>query len=80
MFKSSRSCLILRFNRISVEVLSVVAVQVKTIQDAIRAKKSRFMFLGEDIRLNRAVGIFITMVREDVKMKPICSHRFCAHT
>lgn len=49
------------FNRISVEVLSVVAVQVKTIQDAIRVKKSRFLFLGEDIRLNRAVGIFITM-------------------
>lgn len=79
MFKSSRT-LIRRFNRISVEVLSVVAVQVKTIQDAIRAKKSRFVFLGEDIRLNRAVGIFITMVREDVKMKPICSHHFYAHT
>lgn len=29
------------FNRISVEVLSVVAVQVKTIQDAIRNKKQR---------------------------------------
>lgn len=29
------------FNRISVEVLSVVAVQVKTIQDAIRDKKER---------------------------------------
>ena len=30
------------FNRISIEVLSVVAVQVKTIQDALKAKKSRF--------------------------------------
>lgn len=29
------------FNRISVEVLSVVAVQVKTIQDAVRNKKQR---------------------------------------
>lgn len=29
------------FNRIAVEVLSVVAVQVKTIQDAIRNKKKR---------------------------------------
>lgn len=29
------------FNRIAVEVLSVVAVQVKTIQDAIRNKRKR---------------------------------------
>ena len=49
------------FNRISVEVLSVVAVQVKCIQDAIRAKKKRFNFLGEEISLNPTVGIYITM-------------------
>uniref|UniRef100_A0A8C9J5L0 Dynein axonemal heavy chain 9 n=1 Tax=Piliocolobus tephrosceles TaxID=591936 RepID=A0A8C9J5L0_9PRIM len=49
------------FNRISVEVLSVVAVQVKSIQDAIRDKKQWFNFLGEEIRLNPSVGIFITM-------------------
>ncbi|BFZ02963.1 hypothetical protein BsWGS_06002 [Bradybaena similaris] len=49
------------FNRISVEVLSVVAVQVKTIQDAIKDKKKRFNFLGEEIRLQSTVGIFITM-------------------
>ncbi|XP_044152524.1 dynein axonemal heavy chain 9 [Bufo gargarizans] len=49
------------FNRISVEVLSVVAVQVKCIQDAIRDKKKRFNFLGEEINLIPAVGIFITM-------------------
>ena len=49
------------FNRISVEVLSVVAVQVKTIQDAIRDKKSRFNFLGEMINMIPTVGIFITM-------------------
>ncbi|XP_074871093.1 dynein axonemal heavy chain 9 [Carettochelys insculpta] len=49
------------FNRISVEVLSVVAVQVKSIQDAIRDKKQRFSFLGEDITLVSTVGIFITM-------------------
>ena len=49
------------FNRISVEVLSVVAVQVKCIQDAIRDKKERFEFLGEEISLIDTVGIFITM-------------------
>ncbi|CAH1258196.1 DNAH17 [Branchiostoma lanceolatum] len=49
------------FNRISVEVLSVVAVQVKSIQDAIRNKKSRFMFEGEDIVMTPTVGLFITM-------------------
>ena len=49
------------FNRISVEVLSVVAVQVKCIQDAIRDKKQRFNFLGEEINLIPTVGIFITM-------------------
>uniref|UniRef100_A0A8D1UT23 AAA+ ATPase domain-containing protein n=1 Tax=Sus scrofa TaxID=9823 RepID=A0A8D1UT23_PIG len=49
------------FNRISVEVLSVVAVQVKSIQDAIRDKKQQFSFLGEEISLNPSVGIFITM-------------------
>uniref|UniRef100_H2YYC1 Uncharacterized protein n=1 Tax=Ciona savignyi TaxID=51511 RepID=H2YYC1_CIOSA len=49
------------FNRISVEVLSVVAVQVKTIQDAIKEKRERFDFLGENIRLVPSVGLFITM-------------------
>ncbi|NXI37002.1 DYH9 protein, partial [Galbula dea] len=49
------------FNRISVEVLSVVAVQVKSVQDAIREKKKCFNFLGEDIKLVPSVGIFITM-------------------
>ncbi|KAF7658249.1 hypothetical protein LDENG_00015570 [Lucifuga dentata] len=49
------------FNRIAVDVLSVVAVQVKTIQDAIRTKKKRFLFLDADIVLKPSVGIFITM-------------------
>ncbi|KAM5271528.1 dynein axonemal heavy chain 11 [Ctenodactylus gundi] len=49
------------FNRIAVEVLSVVAGQVKMIHDAIRNKKGRFIFLGEAIALKPSVGIFITM-------------------
>ena len=49
------------FNRISVEVLSVVAVQVKSIQDAIKDKKKDFNFMGENIKIVPTVGIFITM-------------------
>ncbi|XP_077967769.1 dynein beta chain, ciliary-like [Styela clava] len=49
------------FNRIAVEVLSVVAVQVKTIQDAIKENKSMFDFLGEYIQIVHSVGLFITM-------------------
>lgn len=49
------------FNRISVEVLSVVAVQVKSIQDAIRDKKKRFHFAGVEISITLTVGLFITM-------------------
>ncbi|XP_047143157.1 dynein beta chain, ciliary isoform X1 [Hydra vulgaris] len=49
------------FNRISIEVLSVIAVQVKSIQDAIRDKKKRFIFQGEEISLIPTVGMWITM-------------------
>jgi dynein heavy chain, axonemal len=49
------------FNRISVEVLSVISVQLKTIQDAIKTKKYNFTFLSQDISLKPTVGIFITM-------------------
>ena len=34
---------------------------MKTIQDAIKDKKKRFNFLGEEISLIPSVGIFITM-------------------
>ena len=40
---------------------SVHRVQVKSIQDAIRDKKIRFNFMGEDVNLFQSVGIFITM-------------------
>ena len=49
------------FNRITVEVLSVIAVQVKSIQDAIKESKKKFDFMGEEIPLTPSVGIFITM-------------------
>ena len=49
------------FNRITVEVLSVIAVQVKSIQDAIKESKKIFDFMGEEIPLTPTVGIWITM-------------------
>ncbi|CAD7085079.1 unnamed protein product [Hermetia illucens] len=49
------------FNRISAEVLSVIAIQVKTIQDAIKARKTEFTFMDSTIRLEPSVGIFVTM-------------------
>ena len=39
------------FNRIDIEVLSVIAQQILTIQNAIIAKKERFIFEGTDIGL-----------------------------
>ena len=51
------------FNRIDISVLSVVSTQYKTILDAIRAKKPRFIFEEEDIMLNNEPYCcsFITM-------------------
>ncbi|GIQ80006.1 dynein heavy chain [Kipferlia bialata] len=49
------------FNRISVEVLSVVSTQVKTVLDAIKAKKKMFVFSGQTIKLVPTCGMFITM-------------------
>ncbi|RNF10287.1 1-beta dynein [Trypanosoma rangeli] len=49
------------FNRIEVEVLSVVAQQVLSILSAVAERKSRFMFEGSDIALNMNCGLFVTM-------------------
>ena len=49
------------FNRITVEVLSVIAVQVKCIQDAIKDRKHTFDFMGTEIIMMATIGYFITM-------------------
>ena len=41
--------------------MSVIAVQVKSIQDAIKESKKTFDFMGEEIPLSTTVGIWITM-------------------
>ena len=49
------------FNRIDVEVLSVVSSQLQTIQTALNLEKTRFEFLGKEINIRASVGYFITM-------------------
>jgi dynein heavy chain len=49
------------FNRIDVAVLSVVAVQIMTIQAALREEKEKFLFEERIISLRRTCAVFITM-------------------
>ncbi|XP_045081518.1 dynein axonemal heavy chain 2 isoform X2 [Coregonus clupeaformis] len=49
------------FNRINIEVLSVVAQQILSILSALSAGAARFIFEGREIRLVWSCGIFITM-------------------
>ncbi|KAM4612372.1 dynein axonemal heavy chain 2 [Polymixia lowei] len=49
------------FNRINIEVLSVVAQQILSILSALSAGQTRFIFDGQEIRLVWSCGVFITM-------------------
>ncbi|KAG7391800.1 Dynein heavy chain 1, axonemal [Phytophthora pseudosyringae] len=49
------------FNRIDIEVLSVVGQQVVTLQLGIRRGDTRIAFEGSDIKLSDQFGVFITM-------------------
>ena len=47
-----------------IQVLSVVAQQLLTIQNALKANMSPFNFEGRMIKLVPTCGVFITMVRD----------------
>lgn len=49
------------FNRIDIEVLSVIAQQILTIQQAIRSNQEEFEFFTRNIKLDKRFGVFITM-------------------
>jgi len=49
------------FNRIEVEVLSVIATQISTIFNALRDGKTSFNFETDEIKCNPNVAIFVTM-------------------
>ncbi|KAI9188053.1 hypothetical protein H9P43_002444 [Blastocladiella emersonii ATCC 22665] len=49
------------FNRIDIEVLSVVALQISSVLNAIQRRATTFIFEGQEIKLNWTTGIFITM-------------------
>ncbi|KEP63814.1 UNVERIFIED_CONTAM: ATPase family associated with various cellular activities (AAA) domain-containing protein [Hammondia hammondi] len=49
------------FNRMDVEVLSVVAQQIRSVQTAAHARLEAFEFEGREIRLNKRYAIFASM-------------------
>ncbi|RUS78130.1 hypothetical protein EGW08_014103, partial [Elysia chlorotica] len=59
--QSGAWCCFDEFNRINIEVLSVIAQQLITIRNAKAHKQSRFMFEGREIKLVHTCAAFITM-------------------
>ncbi|KYO43526.1 hypothetical protein Y1Q_0013563 [Alligator mississippiensis] len=61
LVQSGAWCCFDEFNRIDIEVLSVIASQLQTIKAAKDSHIVRFVLEGKEIRINTTCGIFITM-------------------
>lgn len=61
------------FNRIDLEVLSVIAQQILTIQLAIQAKLKRFIFEDTEIDLNPSCSVMVRLGPRVVWIVPSCS-------
>jgi dynein heavy chain len=60
------------FNRINIEVLSVVGQQVMEIQLAIKAGLKRIMFSDSDIAVKPGFGVFITVRQPPTHFRFVC--------
>ena len=65
-FPSATLCR-LQFNRIDIEVLSVIAQQVLVIQQGLMARATSINFEGREIPLNPCFGVFITVSVERLR-------------
>ncbi|XP_064133022.1 dynein axonemal heavy chain 14 [Loxodonta africana] len=61
LVQSGAWCCFDEFNRIDMEVLSVIASQILTIKEAKDSYSVRFVLEGKEIRINMSCAIFITM-------------------